>query len=203
MRATGACISYMKQRVLSYLDFVFLFITYIYSCFMQPNYAFYFADLLLIFIILAINMIIFVMLVYKLTCGRKKVGQTISDKEAGKQAITRAVNAIAISLLLGLTWIFGFLTIIDNRQSSLAFQVLFCLFNSLQGFFLFLLFCVRSEEVRNVWKGWFAFGKSRKSDFSTSAEKPSGAGSALPKSSRATASTSKGESLELSSTSKL
>ncbi len=136
------------------------------SCFMQPSYAFYFADLLIIFLILIFNLVMFVMIIYKLTCGRKDIARSSSRDK--KQSITRAVNAIAISAILGLTWIFGFLTIIENRASSLAFQVLFCIFNSLQGFFIFLLFCVRPEEVREVWLRWLACDRDGKgTDFSS------------------------------------
>ena len=126
---------------------------------MQPQYAFYFADLLIIFLILAINVVMFILILQKLTCGRNKKLARASDRDK-KQSITRAINAIAISAVLGLTWVFGFLTIVENRGSSLVFQVLFCLFNSLQGLFIFVLFCLRLEEVRNVWKEWLACGKS-------------------------------------------
>ena len=130
---------------------------------MQPQYAFYFADLLIIFLILAFNVVMFILILQKLTCGRNKDLVRSSDRDK-KQSITRAINAIAICAILGLTWVFGFLTIVENRASSLAFQVLFCLFNSLQGLFIFVLFCVRPEEVRSVWKEWLACGKSAKYD---------------------------------------
>ena len=128
---------------------------------MQPQYAFYFADLLIIFLILAFNVVMFILILQKLTCGRNKNLSRSSDRDK-KQSITRAINAIAICAVLGLTWVFGFLTIVENRASSLVFQVLFCLFNSLQGLFIFVLFCVRPEEVRKVWKEWLACGKSGK-----------------------------------------
>ena len=126
---------------------------------MKPQYAFYFADLLIIFFILAFNVVMFTLILHKLTCGRNKNLGRASDRDK-KQSITRAINAIAICAVLGLTWVFGFMTIIENRESSLVFQVLFCLFNSLQGLSIFVLFCLRSEEVRNVWKKWLACGKS-------------------------------------------
>ncbi|KAL9962451.1 hypothetical protein ACROYT_G031555 [Oculina patagonica] len=47
--------------------------------------------------------------------------------------------------LLGLTWIFGVLTVTD---AGLVFQYLFTIFNSLQGFFIFLFHVVRSKEIR-------------------------------------------------------
>lgn len=47
--------------------------------------------------------------------------------------------------LLGLTWIFGILTVTD---AGLVFQYLFTIFNSLQGLFIFLFHVVRSKEIR-------------------------------------------------------
>ncbi|CAB4006858.1 adhesion G- coupled receptor G6-like [Paramuricea clavata] len=48
-------------------------------------------------------------------------------------------------VLLGLTWIFGILAINDAK---LAFQYLFCIFNSLQGFVVFIMFCVLPDGTR-------------------------------------------------------
>ena len=50
--------------------------------------------------------------------------------------------------LFGLTWIFGALTV---REASTAFQFLFAIFNSLQGFFIFLFFCVFGREGQKHW----------------------------------------------------
>jgi G protein-coupled receptor 64/G protein-coupled receptor 126 len=49
----------------------------------------------------------------------------------------------------GLTWIFGFLAIADAR---LAFQYLFTVFCSLQGFLIFLLLVARRRQFREQWK---------------------------------------------------
>ena len=65
--------------------------------------------------------------------------------------ITRLKRGVAIIVLLGLTWIFGLLSLIQG--SSLVFQYLFGIFNSLQGFFIFVLVCVVPVEVRKVLKG--------------------------------------------------
>jgi len=50
--------------------------------------------------------------------------------------------------LLGLTWLFGALAVSDAR---VAFEYLFCICNSLQGFFIFLFHCIRIKEVRSQW----------------------------------------------------
>lgn len=50
---------------------------------------------------------------------------------------------------MGTTWIFGFLAI---REVKFAFQLIFCVLNAFQGFFLFLLFVTREAKVRHGWK---------------------------------------------------
>ena len=130
-----------------------------FSCFLNVGNVFYFGQLLLIGIILLFNSIIFIIVQYKLTCGR--ASHTGSDADKKKETIKRLQNAIIISILLGLTWISAFLMII--QEANFAFQVIFCALNSLQGLFIFLLFCVRQVEVRRAWKRWFC--GCRKSDY--------------------------------------
>ncbi len=54
--------------------------------------------------------------------------------------------------LFGLTWLFAALTVTD---SSVAFQVIFAICNTTQGFFIFLLYCVFSTKARQLWKEAF------------------------------------------------
>ena len=103
-------------------------------------------------LILSVNGIVFAIVTYKLTCGRKTFSMSSTsapEKENNAKArvetIRRAQNAVAIGVLLGLTWSFGLLAIGDGR---IAFNALFTIFNSLQGVFVFLLFGIRQPEVR-------------------------------------------------------
>ena len=52
------------------------------------------------------------------------------------------------ALISGLSWVFGYLAILDAR---LPFQYIFTILNSLQGFFIFILFVVRKKKVREQW----------------------------------------------------
>eukprot|EP00800_Vazella_pourtalesii_P023966 TRINITY_DN99_c0_g2_i6.p1 TRINITY_DN99_c0_g2~~TRINITY_DN99_c0_g2_i6.p1 ORF type:complete len:830 (-),score=148.43 TRINITY_DN99_c0_g2_i6:95-2251(-) len=64
------------------------------------------------------------------------------------------VSAIRATLLLlpimGFTWIFGVFAINSQETLSLIFQWLFLIFNCLQGFFIFLFYCVLKTEVRDA-----------------------------------------------------
>ncbi|XP_071511432.1 adhesion G-protein coupled receptor G2-like [Diadema antillarum] len=125
-------------------------------CFVEPGLAFYLGLLLPIAVILAFNSAIFVVVTYRLTCGRKVVSKASAlekdgDKVARMRAevIRRAQNAIAIGTLLGLTWVFGFMALGGAR---LFFNYIFAILNSLQGVFVFLLFGMRQPEVRDLLK---------------------------------------------------
>jgi len=51
-------------------------------------------------------------------------------------------------MFIGLTWMFGYMAIADAR---LVFQYVFTILNSLQGFFIFVLFVLRKKKVREQW----------------------------------------------------
>ena len=57
-------------------------------------------------------------------------------------------NITGIVFLFGLTWIFGAFTILKADQ---AFQLIFTVTNSFQGFLIFIIFCVLNSDVRLVW----------------------------------------------------
>ena len=71
----------------------------------------------------------------------------VKTKSNKQELYSRLQSAITISVLLGLTWVFGFLAI---EGATFIFQLIFCLCNSLQGLVIFLLFCYRAEDVRKV-----------------------------------------------------
>ena len=73
-------------------------------------------------------------------------------------AIRLVISISGIMFLFGLTWLFGALTI-TIRAVNLLFQVLFVVFNSLQGFFIFLFFCVFNKEGRDFWKEVLSCGR--------------------------------------------
>ena len=60
----------------------------------------------------------------------------------------QARRALAIMVLLGLTWLFGILAIGDAK---LAFQYLFCIFNTLQGLSVFILPTETRQQLRNLF----------------------------------------------------
>ena len=78
---------------------------------------------------------------------------------------------IGLSVLLGVSWIFGLLATAGlPGYLRIPFDIVFTVLASLQGVFLFLLYCVRSPECRKLWKNWMLcrFTKRSQSQVSTS-----------------------------------
>uniref|UniRef100_A0A8D2L9S6 Adhesion G protein-coupled receptor D1 n=1 Tax=Varanus komodoensis TaxID=61221 RepID=A0A8D2L9S6_VARKO len=65
-------------------------------------------------------------------------------------AFKLTAKAVAVLLpILGSSWVFGVLAV---NVHALVFQYMFALFNSLQGFFIFLFHCLLNSEVRAAFK---------------------------------------------------
>ena len=124
------------------------------SCFVMPGPSLYYGLLLPVAIILSFNVVVYIVVVYKLTCGRKVVSKSAASAAENENAariraetLRRVQNAIIIASLLGITWLFGFLVIGRGR---LFFSILFTVFNSMQGVLIFFLFVVRQPEIKEA-----------------------------------------------------
>ncbi|CAG2222329.1 ADGRG6 [Mytilus edulis] len=74
-------------------------------------------------------------------------------KSDNKSSISqRLKGAIALIVLLGLTWAFAIFSI---DGGGIVFQYLFTIFNSLQGLFIFIFYCLLKTEAQQAWKRKF------------------------------------------------
>ncbi|XP_021350237.1 adhesion G protein-coupled receptor L4-like isoform X2 [Mizuhopecten yessoensis] len=65
-----------------------------------------------------------------------------------KQKIATGVRSVTVLLpVLGVTWLFGVISVNDDL---IVFQYLFAVTNSLQGFFIFLFYCIFNVPVRRA-----------------------------------------------------
>ena len=120
---------------------------YFLSCFIGTPTVFFGAFLGPIFAILLFNAIIFVI---GMSILAKQIHKKFANKDHGnrKTFVRLMISTMGVMALFGLTWVFGALTV---REASTVFQFLFAIFNSLQGFFIFLFFCVFGKEGRELW----------------------------------------------------
>ncbi|CAI9169699.1 unnamed protein product [Rangifer tarandus platyrhynchus] len=120
------------------------------------------------FIVLG-NAIIFVITVWKLT---QKFSEINPDIKKLKKVRVLTITAIAQLFVLGCTWVFGLL-LFDPESWVLSY--IFSILNCLQGFFLFVLYCLLNKKVREEYRKWACMvAGNRYSEFATTT---SGSGS--------------------------
>ena len=125
------------------------------SCFLSNTAAFFSAFLGPVFIVILFNLVIFVIvIIVVIKHARRKL--TSKDQANRQTVIRRFISIVGVTALYGLTWLFGAFTI---QGASEAFQILFTIFTSLQGFFIFLFFCVFGREARELWLQVLCCGK--------------------------------------------
>ncbi|XP_047501682.1 uncharacterized protein LOC125047492 [Penaeus chinensis] len=113
-------------------------------CWMSRD-GFLYAFLPPLVLTMIINIIMFSLILYGAVCGRARVNSTMSERSL---FISQLRMAICVFVLLGFTWIFGILAIWKGR---LLFSYLFCIFNTLQGFFIFIFHVYRGRSARRLW----------------------------------------------------
>lgn len=95
-----------------------------------------------------------------------------NSKDKKKSAFVKQQLLIAVTLafLFGLGWGIGLLStqgIYNSKTARDVFATIFVLATTFHGFFIFVMHCLRSKEVRNIWRRWFCCG-SRKEDITSS-----------------------------------
>ena len=111
-------------------------------CFPQSSAA-YFGVVLPIGIVLCVNMFLLGTIIFKFARS-KPIGEI-------KQNVNQARIALSVTVLLGLTWTFAVFAIEDAEY---VFQLLFCIFNSLQGFFICIFYTLTNKSVHQEVKGF-------------------------------------------------
>ena len=117
----------------------------IFSCFINNVGVFFGAFLGPIMLVLSFNMVIFVVVIVVLVrhfCKRS------NDRGNKFGTLLQMANITGVAFLFGLTWLFGVLTVVNLNN---AFQILFTLGNSFQGFMIFIFFCLLNSDVRLAW----------------------------------------------------
>ena len=121
-------------------------------CFIGNTATFFAAFLGPILAIILFNLVVFIIVMVVLIRHKRKqnmggVKMQKSKKERGS-TIRLMISIFGIMSVFGLTWLFGALTV---DKASLAFQIIFVILNSLQGFVIFIFFCVLGRDARELW----------------------------------------------------
>ncbi|XP_031817136.1 adhesion G-protein coupled receptor G7 [Sarcophilus harrisii] len=98
-----------------------------------------------VLIILITNTVIFVIIAVKVLWRRND--NLTSTK---RSSFTRKIlSTLSIVVVLGLTWILGYLTLIMDNDMKIIFNYLFCIFNSTQGLQIFILYTAKTKVFQN------------------------------------------------------
>ncbi|XP_070189464.1 adhesion G protein-coupled receptor B1-like [Littorina saxatilis] len=89
---------------------------------------------------LVANFVVIVIVIYTMLNSRVMI---MKEKRERAKSVVKAI--CVMTPILGLSWIFGVMSVNDD---TVVFQVLFVVFNSLQGLMIFILHCLLSKQVR-------------------------------------------------------
>ncbi|XP_056311520.1 adhesion G protein-coupled receptor E3-like [Danio aesculapii] len=119
------------------------------QCWIKTDEGFIWSFLGPVCVILALNMIFFIRIVIILNSALTKLNSEVSQM---KQTKVMAFKTLGQFVVLGCPWILGFFT-----DSSEVLQIVFLILNSQQGTFIFLIYCVLNNEIRQQYWKCFTF----------------------------------------------
>ncbi|XP_070273101.1 adhesion G protein-coupled receptor E2-like [Myotis yumanensis] len=117
-------------------------------CWLHPEKGFIWGFLGPVCAILFVNLAFFLM---TLCILKSKLSSLNSDVSTLKNTRMLTFKAIAQLFILGCTWCLGILQV---GPAAHAMAYLFTIINSLQGVFIFLVYCLLSQQVREQYRKW-------------------------------------------------
>ncbi|KAH1185936.1 hypothetical protein KIL84_018685 [Mauremys mutica] len=123
-------------------------------CWINNNIVFYITVVGYFCMIFLLNVGMFIVVLIQL-CRIKKKKQLGTQRKTSIQDLR---SVAGLTFLLGITWGFAFFA---WGPVNLIFMYLFAIFNTLQGFFIFIFYCVAKENVRKQWRRYLCCGKYR------------------------------------------
>nr|XP_039262229.1 adhesion G-protein coupled receptor G4-like [Styela clava] len=129
------------------------------------GYSLYFGFLTPVAFAFVANLFGFIRILRVLAKPNPKIRSTKVEKDMKDHAL----RILTVSILLGVTWVFAIpMTMTDDETLNEIFSWLFSIANAFQGVFIFVLFCVRREDVRQMWMEILPCTGQSSSDYSQS-----------------------------------
>ncbi|XP_051868973.1 adhesion G-protein coupled receptor G6 [Pristis pectinata] len=123
-------------------------------CWIDNRVVFYVTCVCYFAVLFLMNISMFIVVLIQI-CGRngKKTNRNLREE------ILRNLRSVtSLTFLLGMTWGFAFFA---WGPVNLSFMYLFAIFNSLQGFFIFVFHCALKENVQKQWRRYLCCGRFR------------------------------------------
>nr|XP_025966707.1 adhesion G-protein coupled receptor G4 isoform X1 [Dromaius novaehollandiae] len=130
-------------------------------CWIQENVAFYISVVAYFFLMFLMNTAMFITVLLQIHSMKSK---TQKRSTFWKQGFLRDLkSAFSLMFLLGITWGFVFFA---WGAVKIFFMYLFSIFNTLQGFFIFVFHCLMKEDVVKQCRLHFCWGRFRLNNYS-------------------------------------
>ncbi|XP_052463871.1 adhesion G-protein coupled receptor G2 [Carassius gibelio] len=123
-------------------------------CWIKNDIVFYVAVVAYFCLVFLLNFIMFIVVMVQLCRVKQQNPHNVQNRSSWQELRSVA----GLSMLLGLTWGFAFFA---WGPVNLAFMYLFAIFNTLQGFFIFVFHCAMKENVRQQWRTYLCCGNLR------------------------------------------
>ncbi|XP_026219871.1 mucin-3A isoform X2 [Anabas testudineus] len=124
-------------------------------CWLRNDIAFYVGVVAYFLLIFVLCFVVFIVVMVQLSRIKK---QNPHNQSPNRGVMTDLRSVAGLVVLLGLTWGFA---LFAWGPLYLPFVYLFTIFNSLQGFFIFVFHCAVKENVRRQWRTYLCCGKLR------------------------------------------
>ncbi|XP_046950673.1 adhesion G protein-coupled receptor E2-like isoform X1 [Lynx rufus] len=128
------------------------------SCWLHPEKMFIWSFLGPVCTIISVNLVLFFMTLWIL---QSKLSSLNSDVSTLQNTRMLTFKATAQLLILGCTWCLGILQV---GPAARVMAYLFTIINSLQGAFIFLVYCLLSQQVREQYGKWFRRARKAKAE---------------------------------------
>ncbi|XP_042603745.1 adhesion G protein-coupled receptor E3-like [Cyprinus carpio] len=116
-------------------------------CWIKIDKGFIWSFLGPVCVILVSNTILFIKIIITMTSTLTNLNADVSQMKQTKIIVFKTVAQFVV---LGCSWVLGFFT-----KDSKVLEILFLILNSQQGTFIFLIYCVLNNEVRQQYRKFF------------------------------------------------
>ena len=127
------------------------------SCFLSHTGVFWGTFLVPILVVMVFNLVVFIRVIVVLVQHKRKTAARKNENISSKTIIRMMISVGGVMLLLGLTWLFAILTFSVTGLRE-VFLLLFTVFNSFQGFIIFLF--VLSADAFRYWRRLLSCGSN-------------------------------------------
>ncbi|XP_049912804.1 adhesion G-protein coupled receptor G2 [Epinephelus moara] len=124
-------------------------------CWLRNDIAFYVGVVAYFLLIFALCLVVFIIVMVQLSRIKK---QNPQNQPPNRSVMTDLRSIAGLIILLGLTWGFA---LFAWGPLYIPFVYLFSIFNSLQGFLVFVFHCAVKENVRRQWRTYLCCGRLR------------------------------------------